>query len=97
PGPRRNGKPSRSSPECSAATFRNAADKNPRRPRRGSQHLGGVYPAIISGAARPDVRADGPRAVLTNSSKAQREVCAAGRAVLDADGRGMGIGDALDD
>jgi len=36
-------------------------------------------------------------AALTNSSKAQREVCAAGRAVLDADGRGMGIGDALDD
>src|SRR5262249_50293663 len=43
----------RSSPEWSAATFRNAADKNPRRPRRGSQHLGGVYPAISR--ALPDL------------------------------------------
>jgi hypothetical protein len=49
----RNGKPSRSSAECSAATFRNAADKNPRRPRRGSQHLGGAYPAISR--ALPDL------------------------------------------
>src|SRR5262249_24262342 len=96
PGPRRNGKPSTSSPECSAATFQSAGDKNPWRPRRGSQHLGGAYPAISR--ALPDLMsARQPRAVLTNSRKAQRKVCATGRAVLDADGRGMGIGDALDD
>src|SRR5262249_620026 len=46
PGPRRNGKPSRSSPECSAATFRNAADKKLRRPRRGPRHFGSAYPVI---------------------------------------------------
>ena|SRR5215831_1159721 len=53
PGPRRNRKPSKSSAECSAATFRSGADKNPRRPRRGSQHFGGAYPVISR--ALPDL------------------------------------------
>jgi hypothetical protein len=48
-------------------------------------------------AQRPDARSEGPRRALTSASKAKGEVCAAGRTVLDADGRGMGIGDALDD
>jgi len=43
------------------------------------------------------VRTEGPRRALTNAGKAKGKVRAAGRAVLDADGRSMGIGDALDD
>lgn len=47
--------------------------------------------------ALPEVRTEGPRRALTSASKAKGEVCAAGRTVLDADGRSMGIGDTLDD
>ena len=47
--------------------------------------------------ALTDVRTEGQRRALPSASEAKGEVCAAGRTVLDADGRSMGIGDALDD
>lgn len=47
--------------------------------------------------ALADVRTEGPRRALTSASKPKGEVCAAGRTVFHADGRSMGIGDALDD